>query len=75
VVLRDTYTQLQLSGECSGDSNVEIMRSAMSAILIILVTILQFGNVVDGALSTIVESGEEECFAFRAPAGKNVIIR
>ena len=43
--------------------------------LIILVTILQFGNVVDGALSTIVESGEEECFAFRAPAGKNVIIR
>ena len=45
------------------------------AVLIILVSVLQFGDVVDGALSTIVESGEEECFAFRAPAGENVIIR
>jgi len=32
--------------------------------------ILQLGEVADGALTTLVESGEEECFVVRAPAGE-----
>jgi len=38
--------------------------------LLLTFTILQLSGVVDGALSTVVESGEEECFVVRAPAGE-----
>ena len=49
--------------------------TVLAVLIILLATVLQFGDVVDGALSTVVESGEEECYAFRAPTGENVIIR
>lgn len=39
--------------------------------------ILPYLGFVDGALSTIVESGAEECYVFRTPTatGENFIIR
>jgi hypothetical protein len=39
--------------------------------------ILRYLGVVDGALSTIVESGAEECYVFRTPTttGENFVIR
>lgn len=39
-------------------------------LLLALILILQLSGLADGALSTTVESGEEECFVVRAPAGE-----
>jgi len=41
--------------------------------IILLIAALRWREVVDGALSTVVESGEEECFVVRAKA--NSLIR
>lgn len=43
-------------------------------VLFIAVAVLQFGGFADGAMSTIVESGEEECFAVYVPPGEMSMI-
>lgn len=43
-------------------------------VIIIAAVLPLFGDIADGALSTVVESGEEECFTFRAPAATENMI-
>ena len=45
----------------------------MKRIILLIIAAQQYCNVVDGALSTVVESGEEECFVVRAKS--NSLIR
>lgn len=52
------------------------MKKFTTAILLTIAVFQLFGiAVVDGALSTVVKSGEEECFVVRAPAGVSTTIR
>ena len=44
-------------------------------VLITAVLLFLFCRVADGALSTLIESGEEECYAVRAPPGATSMIR
>lgn len=43
-------------------------------VLITAVLLFLFCRIADGALSTVIDSGEEECFAIRAPPGESSMI-
>jgi hypothetical protein len=53
------------------------MKKVFVHALLLTLAVLQLCGIafVDGALSTVVKSGEEECFVVRAPAGGSSTIR